>query len=128
MRNSLQCFDFTILENSTFTYISNGNTYCKWLDHVIGLNTRDIVVSDTRVLYDVIGSDHLPLTATIQITATNKHTSDNSSYSTYKIDSKYVDWEHLSSEDIDQIERRVLIMMGNYREFGAVHYFRLGCS
>ena len=66
-RNNLKCFDFETLDSSTFTFISYGNTHCKWLDHVVGRDSDNVSVSSVRVLYEVIGSDHLPLETVLTI-------------------------------------------------------------
>ena len=68
-RNTLKCFDYDILEPNTFTFISFGNTYCKWLDHIVGRETNNISITAVRVLYEVIGSDHLLLVSTIRVIA-----------------------------------------------------------
>ena len=70
-RNSLECFDFKLLDSSSFTFVSYGNTHTKWLDHIIGRNTKCINLTQSTILYDMIGSDHLPLTATLHISSLN---------------------------------------------------------
>ena len=65
MRNNLSCFDVNYLADSTFTFVSYGNSYHKSLDHVIRRNYQDIAVTETSVLNDVIVSDHFPIIANL---------------------------------------------------------------
>ena len=53
-RKSLECFDFKLLDSSNFTNISFGNSYTRWLDHIVGRGTGDMAVSEACVLYDRI--------------------------------------------------------------------------
>ena len=126
-RNSLQCFDYAMLESSAFTFVSFGNTYCKWLDHIVGRNANGISVSSTRVLYDVIGSDHLPLAATITIRGKYENIQTGLSSNAGTAEDKYVSWNHLSTNDIMEVERRALITMGKYLDSDAVKCSRRGC-
>ena len=57
----MEWFDFKVLDSSSFTFVSHGNTHTKLLDHIIGRNTEGINISRPQILYEMIGSDHLPL-------------------------------------------------------------------
>ena len=124
-RSSLECFDFSILDSSTFTFISYGNSYCKWLDHVVGRNSDAIRVSAAKVLYDRIGSDHVPLTFTLDVEVNDDtivHSDLNNDASP-----KYVNWDRLSIDEIHEIEEKALHIMGRYLEKRVVLCSRLGC-
>ena len=126
-RNSLECFDFRMLEPSTFTFVSYGNSYCKWLDHVVGRETDDITVSSIRVLYDMIGSDHLPMETIISFSGLDENVSQISN----DVDvsgHKWVDWNNLTQKDIDDIEREALLIMGDYLSSKTVCCTELGCN
>ena len=124
-RNYMECFDFKLLDSSSFTFVSYGNTHTKWLDHIIGRNTEGINISRTQILYDMIGSDHLPLTAVLHITNANINSSpvvdDNHGLSFY------VDWNNLSLNDIATIEKEALEILNGHSSYEAINCFKLGC-
>ena len=75
-RNDLVCYDVDTLDNSTFTFLSYGNSYTKWLDHLIGKDCDKTKVMDIRVLNEVFGSDHFPLEFVLAIEG-DSHPVDN---------------------------------------------------
>ena len=101
-RNSLECFDFKLLDFSTFTFISFGNSYTRWLDHLVGRDTGDMAVSEACVLYDMVGSDRLPLAITLQLSFKKDKKDNLCSQNDYKV-VKYVDWDHLTAKEIEEI-------------------------
>ena len=126
-RNYLQCFDYAMLSPDSFTFVSYGNTYCKWLDHIVGRDSDNITISSTKILYDVIGSDHLPLTATISIKDGGNMDQTYLNSNINNGDHTYVDWEQLTDEDIAKIEKKALFIMGKFSNSKAVECIRLGC-
>ena len=126
LRNSLVCFDYENLSSDTFTFTDYGNSYCKWLDHIVGRNHQNVLVKDIKVQYDLIGSDHLPLSATLQI--------NNIVTPTYKLPSQppyvptmYIDWNKLKPDELHTIE---VIASANLRyvyDTGAVQCNSVGC-
>ena len=60
-KNDLICFDVDILDEDTFTFLSYGNSFTKWLDHVIGRICNNVDITNIKVLYDKLGSDHFPM-------------------------------------------------------------------
>ena len=121
----MECSDFKLLDSSSFTFVSYGNTHTKWLDHIIGRNTEGINISRTQILYDMIGSDHLPLTAVLRITNANINSSpvvdENHGLSFY------VDWNNLSLNDIATIEKEALEILNGHSSYDAINCFKLGC-
>ena len=63
--NHLKCFDVDMLDEATFTFVSYGNSYTKWLDHVVGRDSNNIKVENVNIIYDKIGSDYLPFIVNI---------------------------------------------------------------
>ena len=49
------------IDSNTFTYLSDAHGTTSWLDHIVSTNSAHVNISDISVLYDIIGSDHLPL-------------------------------------------------------------------
>ena len=125
-RNSLDCFDFKILDSSTFTFISYSNSYTKWLDHIVGRGTEHINTSRASVLYDIVGSDHLPLSFTLHISI-NKD--NNGNFYPQNDDKlfKYVDWNNLPEKEIEDIEHKALRILERVIPYEATHCFKLGC-
>jgi len=51
--------------SDVFTYISDSGVTASWIDHIVSSNGIDSKVSDLAVLYGYMGSDHRPLSATV---------------------------------------------------------------
>lgn len=126
-RNNLKCFDFETLDSSTFTFISYGNTHCKWLDHVVGRDSDNVSVSSVRVLYEVIGSDHLPLETVLTIKNDTPFSAGELEPNDGASVQYYVDWNNLSMEDIQMIEERALDIMGNFLNCVPLRCTKPGC-
>ena len=126
-RNSLRCFDVQMLEPSTFTYISYGNSYCKWLDHVIGRDADGIKVTSTRVLYNFIGSDHLPMETILNFQNCDDSLESHSVNVGKRPLQLMVDWDKLTLPEIDIIEKEALNIMGNFVSSETVCCTKIGC-
>ena len=102
-RNLLQCLDFSCMDSSTFTFLSYGNNFNKWLDHFVGRDTKDITVKSFKVLYEVVGPDHFPLTAVIQIK--DKPSREDNRNIALEEDScnRFIDWVNLTQNEIKRI-------------------------
>ena len=125
-RNSLECFDFKLLDSSTFTFISFCNSYTRWLDHIVGRGTSDMAVSEACVLYDMVESDHLPLAMTLHIYFKKDKKDSLCSQNDYKV-VKYVDWDNLTAKEIEEIECRALRLLVNAIPYEPTHCLKLGC-
>ena len=128
MRNSLKCFDFDMLPADTVTFISFGNTYCKWLDHIVGSDSEDIFVSEVRVLTEVIGSDHFPMETVLTVKNDGLGERNIGYQTNEEVCQKYVDWDNLSNENIKMIENRALCIMGNFLNNYSLSCTKLGCQ
>ena len=54
--------DYVTLPENSFTYLSPTYFTTSWLDHVISTSGAHNAIQDMNILYDVIGSDHFPIT------------------------------------------------------------------
>ena len=129
MRNNyFTCFDVDILDESTFTHISFSHAYCKWLDHFIGRSYDNITIDHVRVLYDLIGSDHLPLHVCMKLpyhdsVPREKNYNDNTD------DTFYLNWSSLNKPDIDFICGLACQIQGDfYINNDVTSCFDVGCS
>ena len=123
--NHLQCFDVDMLDAATFTFVSYGNAYTKWLDHVVGRDSNDIKLKDITILYDKIGSDHLPLRVHIMIE--NAEIVDSVFHNGIDERSGFINWEKLTTEDINMIEEEVLRSLCQYSNIEAFSCTKIGC-
>ncbi len=55
-----------------FTYFSEAHNTCRWLDHCMVSTNVVSFISDMSVSYDVISSDHFPLTCVLDIESIQK--------------------------------------------------------
>ena len=67
VQNNLKCYDVDSLNCNTITFISNDGSHCKWLDHFLGRDNKTSYIHDINVHTDLIGSDHLPISAVIHV-------------------------------------------------------------
>ena len=124
-RNNLVCHDKEILQNDSFTFISYGNGYTKWLDHVVGRNSTNFKVSNAHILYDMIGSDHLPLMTTITILDTS--IKECSTPSEPDVNYVFTNWEKLSMSDIREIDDLVVHELSTVGSCEAMTCLGVGC-
>lgn len=61
--NSLVVSDISLLSalNDVFTYCSDNGSNISWIDHVIGSHAVNSSITDMKILYDFICSDHRPM-------------------------------------------------------------------
>ena len=126
-RNLLQCLDFNCMDSSTFTFLSYGNNFSKWLDYFVGRNTKAVTATSFKVLYEVVGSDHFPLTAVIQIKEKPSHEDNRNRALEEGPCNRFIDWVNLTQSEINRIEETALSIMGNYVSKKCVRCSRLGC-
>ena len=55
------CADNSLLNSESFTYVSDCHNTTSWIDHVFTNASLYSIIQDMSVSYDVIGSDHRPL-------------------------------------------------------------------
>ena len=104
LRNGYICFDKEELSNDSFTFISRGFNYVKWLDHIIGNKTGRCSVNSIKILDYMVGSDHLPITCNILVPIVNTKISLNPYLE--PINNIYVNWSKLSAEDLEYVSNR----------------------
>ena len=94
------------------------------MDHVIGRNSSNYNVIRTNVLYDKIGSDHLPLITTIGVSCSHTLSNDDST----EVGSNYVmiNWENLSSDDLRVTDHIVVQELSALRNCEAMSCLRVG--
>ena len=68
------CFDSDLvmtdvnrLPIDTFTYVSDSHQTVSWIDHVIMSTPADRICVDMRVVYDLVTSDHRPLSFSLNV-------------------------------------------------------------
>ncbi len=66
-RNCLCCLDFNVMVGNTSIFIPYSNCCCKWLDHIVGGSSKDVCVNDVKALYQLVGSDHLPVVGNVHL-------------------------------------------------------------
>ena len=123
-RNDLNCYDINILGEDTITHMNYGTSQCRWLDHIIGRSTGDIVMTNLNVLYDLIGSDHLPVVAHVSVPTING--SVNASHTV--IDEICIDWNNLSQNQINEIDRSAVEIQGSFRNKLNLVCTNFGCQ
>ena len=114
-RNNLECFDYLKLPSDSFTYVSFSDSNCKWLDHLMGKLEDNVVIDKMEILYDLIGSDHLPLIAYLNVVEDFSN-SDLLSFSK-NADTElkeYVNWNSLSDQELKSISINSYNLQGNY--------------
>ena len=84
--------------NQTFTYCSDDGSRRSWIDHFVCSSVVDNRVQDTTGMYDVIGSDHKPMSIimTLNVSSTYYQCRSNNSV----IRCKYVCWNEASDSHI----------------------------
>ena len=103
----LRCFDVESLNANSFTYISNDNMFCKWLDHVIGTSNCNFNVNYIHIQNDVVGSDHFPIH--YNITIKDIHISATTSVHKDSVpSSRHANVDLLSKENLHNISDKVM--------------------
>ena len=107
--HELICFDVDQLNPDTYTFVGHSNSFCRWLDHVVGRHHDDVKVGNVSVLSDMIGSDHLPLSFSLAFRKKVEFSQETSSQleSNIKGDIYRVNWNKLNVNDINKIGDKV---------------------
>ena len=82
--------DLNLLDDDSFTYVSDCHSSTSWIDHVIVNDGLASEISRMSVLYDVIGSDHSPISINLTVDVPTCNSTANSSHSVWITKS---DWE-----------------------------------
>ena len=124
--NNLECFDFNMLEESTFTFLSYGTGSTRWLDHVIGRNGNYSHICNMKVLYGMVGSDHFPLVFEM-INRNQCLPKDGYNSKPNSNNSPYINWDKLSIDDIRNIEEKTLTEVKQCQNNGVMDCCTVGC-
>ena len=93
----------------------------------MGRDSDGIRVSAASVMYDVIGSDHVPLTFKLAVEVNVNTTIAQSDLG--NVDShEYVNWDRLTINEIKDIEEKALDIMGSYLKTKVAFCSRLACQ
>ena len=97
--------DLNRLPVDSFTYVSDSHQTVSWIDHVIMSTSADRVCYDMRVIYDLIISDHRPISFTLSL-GDLPHIEDVKVPPSMKIH-----WDRLNDVDISMYTDRVNIAL-----------------
>ena len=125
-RNSFTCFDAESLNSDTFTYISNSSGHQKWLDHIIGRSSNDIVINSMKVLTELIGSDHLPLLGILSLPIPKIDVLPRIFSNANNLNC--VNWSSISDRDLDRISFEAAKLQEKYINENNLFCQRYGCS
>ena len=125
LRNNLTCFDVAMLDKNTITFTSYDNSHSKWLDHIIGRNCQLTIINNVKVHTDKLGSDHLPISATLKVLTDNQICSPKNEQ--MSVVSTYVDWVNLNTEDIELIDF-ISLQILDFIDLSAVKCNKIGCT
>ena len=79
-QNNMVISDHILLNSDTYTFVSGVYGSTSWLDHCVTTYAGHHNVSDVKVLLDVVGSDHLPLSFNVQKDLVIKHNDGGSHF------------------------------------------------
>ena len=115
--NNLRCLDFELLEKETFTFMSYGGAFTKWLDHIVGRNSNNIALDNVKVIHEKYGSDHFPLAIEFRVCNVNipKINCQNDKINRKK--KSYVEWEKLNTNEMAIIENSVISDISRYDHY-----------
>ena len=115
--NNSRCLDFELLEKETFTFMSYGGAFTKWLDHIVGRNSNNIALNNVKVIHEKYGSDHFPLAMKFRICNVNipKINCQNNKINRKK--KSYVEWEKLNTNEMAIIENSVISDISRYDHY-----------
>ena len=111
---NLVCYDFNILPDNTFTFMSNNNLFCRWIDHVIGTENSFFYIDKVNVMYDVVGSDHFPLEFEIRLNINDNNNPNNNVNESNKNNCSqnnkkpHVKWNKINKNTIKEISSDVI--------------------
>ena len=106
--NNLLISDTLHLQNS-FTFLSSAHQSMSWLDHVICTRSSHSLLSHCQVLYDIISSDHFPLSFQVAVSVNINSRADTAGPERRdnNISSTHVKWDTLSQ---DQLSNTIVLL------------------
>ena len=97
--------DLNRLPGDSFTYVSDSHQTVSWIDHVIMSTSADRVCDNMRVIYDLIISDHRPISFTMNL-GNLPHVENFKAPPSVKIN-----WDQLSNDDFGSYANRVNVAL-----------------
>ena len=82
--------------------MSYGHDICKWLDHLVGRSNSDCEVTSVYILQNMVGSDHLPLCATLSFLDQGTSFVSITEFDVNS-DHLFVDWDNLTKSELSNI-------------------------
>ena len=125
--NDLKCLDVESLNRDSFTFTGYGNSHIKWLDHFIGRLHQSVLFTDFNILYDHIGSDHLPLEMKLTLDPNVSMCSSFSTTSHSSSKSSKLNWCNIKKKTFDKINLNVNDTLKRLDRFECVDCSSIGC-
>lgn len=128
-RNNLQCFDVDQLNNDTCTFIGYGNSASRWLDHIVGREHAHVKVNNINVMNNIIGSDHLPIVCSIEISSMESSVS-NPIYNECELNEyneSFINWQALTYNEFMNINELVCFKLSSLSEKPVLQCCTIGC-
>ena len=109
INNLLECIDVSQLPSDSFTFVNYGNSFSRWLDHVVGRQTDDIYVKNVGIRHEIFGSDHSPIHFDLSVRVNNLNVSMpvTNSVPIEEAPSYYVKWDKLLEADYNVINELI---------------------
>ena len=95
--NSLCVCDLEMCDDNTFTCVSDAHGSTSWLDHVVVTQSSRSCLHDVSVLYEVIGSDHRPLTFMYDVNMSDDIPGERS---THRASLPHIDWKKCTRQEL----------------------------
>ena len=125
-RNSLKCFDVEALPPDSHTFVGYGNSTTRWLDHVVGRQGPVSQIHDIRILYELIGSDHLPMEFYLKIDNVDINEMEDEPVIP-NTDSYILKWEYIRPAELKEINRKINFELRTFYDNTVFHCTRMGC-
>ena len=88
-------FDYEILPNETYTYISDSHSSCSWIDRCVSTKAAHASISHIEVLHNFILSDHRPLMVVFKCSHLPRFTAEDT-----KLCAPQLKWKNASEREI----------------------------
>ena len=107
--NNFKIIDKDTLPDDTYTYVSSSWGTTSWLDHILCSSDASHCISDIKINYDCVVSDHHPVSGTININVITPYIDDSNNDVKQNVawdklpDSALEYYEHLTEKGFDSI-------------------------
>ena len=124
-RNSLKCFDVEALPPGSHTFVGYGNSTTRWLDHVVGRQVPVSQIHKIRILYELIGSDHLPMEFYLKID--NVDVNEMEVEPNFHNDFYFLNWDYIRPAELKEMNRKINCKLRTFHDNPVLHCNRIGC-